>query len=104
MPKKIVQEEKMTITKSSKKAEGVEEKTCEETGQSKTFSCEPAKVQFSVGMTLNIGNYESTRVDVGVVLPCDPENVDETFEKAKNWATTRLVNEARTIKEFAASR
>ena len=35
-----------------------------------------AQVHCQLGMTINIGNYESFRIDFGVTMPCDPKDVD----------------------------
>ena len=40
------------------------------------------KVKASCGLTLNIGNYESARVDAGVELPCAVEEVSMAFNRA----------------------
>ena len=41
------------------------------------FKSAPAQVSLSVGETINMGNYESARVDVGLQLPVYPEEVLE---------------------------
>ena len=102
--KKIKGDASIITTKSVKTPDGTEETVKEESVGVSDFNTEPAKVNFSVGMTLNLGNYESARIDVGVVMPCNPSELDHTFEQAKEWATTRLVKEAKTIKEFVAAR
>jgi len=66
------------------------------------FLTEPAKVSFEAGLTLNIGNYESARVAVCVVLPCYTEEVDDAYQYAKDWVSDRLgkeVIEARNSKK-----
>jgi hypothetical protein len=45
------------------------------------------------GRTLNLGNYESARVDVHVTVPCDPETLNEAFEFASEWISGKI-NEA----------
>lgn len=40
------------------------------------FSSAPARVRVSGGVTENMGNYSSIRVDVTVELPCLPNEVD----------------------------
>ncbi len=39
------------------------------------FESEVARVSVSKGLTVNMGNYESARVDVTLSLPCYPEEV-----------------------------
>ena len=43
-----------------------------------------AKVRANASITINLGNYESARVEAGIELPCLPNNTQETFKKA--WA------------------
>lgn len=43
-----------------------------------------AKVRAGATMTLNVGNYESIKVEAGVEMPCAPSEVAEEFKKA--WA------------------
>lgn len=54
-----------------------------------------ARVEFAVGATLNLGNYESARVDVKLTLPCpqDMESIDMTYAYAKEWAERKLNTE-----------
>jgi len=42
----------------------------------------PARVKVSQGLTINMGNYESARIDAGVELPCYVEEVSDAFERA----------------------
>lgn len=49
-----------------------------------------AQVSFSIGYTINLGNYESKRIDIGVTRPC----VDEDKEITKVFkALVKDVNE-----------
>lgn len=45
----------------------------------KKFLSEPAYVRVSAGQTINLGDYESQRVDVSITMPCYPEEVDEVL-------------------------
>jgi hypothetical protein len=83
-------------TKKGQEAESSahEEKTLEV----QVFQTAPAGVECRLGRTVNLGSYESLRVDVGVTLPCYAEEVvgaqdyvfdlasmalEETLSKAK---------------------
>ena len=46
------------------------------------FEVEPAWVKAGYGLTINLGNYESARCDVGVTLPCYVEEIEEAFKEA----------------------
>lgn len=62
------------------------------------FATEPAKVEVSLGLTLNLGNFESARLSVGVVVPCYKEEVDGAYEWAKKWVTDRTQKEVESIR------
>jgi hypothetical protein len=46
------------------------------------FVTNPARVKIDRGVTINLGNYESARVDVGVDIPCYVEQLREGFIEA----------------------
>ena len=52
----------------------------------------PALVEVSIGLTRNLGNYESVRLHVGLTLPCQPteEEINNAYEEAKGWVDTRI--------------
>jgi hypothetical protein len=50
----------------------------------------PCNVGFSASRTVNLGNYESLRVEVSLHVPCDQEEVDEAFDAAQVWVQERL--------------
>jgi hypothetical protein len=61
-----------------------------------------ARVEYKAGTTINMGNYESLRVDVGIVLPSrmSPDSLDTTFEFCREWVEGKLEEEiARIMKE-----
>jgi len=62
------------------------------------FVVEPAKVQVGRGLTLNMGNYESARLDVGIEVPCYVEEVDSAYEWARRWVEKRIGEEHKSIK------
>lgn len=43
------------------------------------FLVEPAYVRVNAGMTKNMGNFESLRLDVSLTVPCYAEEVDDVF-------------------------
>lgn len=47
-----------------------------------TFEVEPAKAKASLGLTINLGNYESARCDAGVELPTYVEELEAAFRHA----------------------
>lgn len=63
------------------------------------FVTDPAYVTVAVGVTKNLGNYESLRMEVRVSLPCYIEEVDETYFTAKEWVDTRMDRELSELKD-----
>ena len=57
------------------------EKNRTEKLQVRKFMVEPAYVRVNAGMTKNMGNYESLRVDVSVTIPCYPEEIDKVLPR-----------------------
>jgi hypothetical protein len=52
-----------------------------------------ARVKYSTGMTINIGNYQTARVDVGIELPSEIDKLEETYNKALDFVNTHLMEE-----------
>jgi len=61
------------------KAYGKEEADTE-TIEVQQFDVEPAYVNVRAGVTKNLGEYESLRVDVSLTVPCYMEQIDEVFD------------------------
>jgi hypothetical protein len=61
------------------------------------FISNPASISVKAGVTINLGNYESGRVDVMLTMPCYPEEVDQTYEDVKLWVDSRVEKERREI-------
>ena len=68
----------------------------------RTFVTNPAMVEIGYGLTLNIGNYESARIDVRIALPCYVEETDQAFAFAKKWTEERIQTEVKEIRQIAA--
>jgi hypothetical protein len=69
-----------------------------ETLSVRTFLTAPATVDVGYGLTINLGNFESARVDVRVSVPCYREETDAAYEWAKGWVGKRLEEEVRGIR------
>jgi hypothetical protein len=58
------------------------------------------KVSVTLGYTLNLGNFQSLRLDLGVIdSKRDGENVDQAFERVYKFVEDKLtdkINEAKT--------
>jgi hypothetical protein len=51
-----------------------------------------AMVEVSIGVTRNLGNFESVKFNVSVTMPCapDPESLDLTYAEAKSWVDAKI--------------
>lgn len=67
----------------------------------KGFVTQPAQVEIGYGLTLNIGNYESARVDVRITVPCYKEETDAAYDYAKTWAEERVRREVDSVRKLA---
>jgi len=50
------------------------------------FEVEPAYISVNHGRTMNLGDYESARLDVRVSVPCYPEEINEALLYADKTA------------------
>jgi len=62
------------------------------------FITDPVRLDVRCGITLNLGNYEFCRIDIGVVVPCYKEEMDDAFVWARDWATERLKSEVDSVR------
>lgn len=58
-----------------------------------------AKVSYSAGATVNLGNYESLRVDVGVEVPCDTCDVPNTLDIVRKYVENELQRDVLHFRE-----
>jgi hypothetical protein len=68
------------------------------------FQTEPARVAVEMGMTINLGNFESVRISVSLTVPCYSEEKDAAFDYAKKWVEKRTLAEANEARKFAGAR
>jgi hypothetical protein len=47
-------------------------------------------VNVSGGQTVNLGNYESAKIQVSLTVPCTKETLDDAYEFASSWVSERL--------------
>lgn len=67
--------------------------------EARIFVTQPATVKAALSRTINLGNYESIRIEVGVTLPCYTEEVETGIEQA-----TAMVGKFITDEEAALRR
>lgn len=58
-----------------------------------------SKTSIKIGTTLNMDNFESLRVDVGVELPCNVGEEAVSSEEAYSFAETVLINKVTELKK-----
>ena len=63
------------------------------------FISQPASISVKAGVTINLGNYESGRVDVMLTMPCYPEEIDGVYEDVKSWVDARVSHEKKEIEK-----
>lgn len=51
-----------------------------------------ASLSMSIGLTKNLGNYESVKVTVGLTVPCIPteEDIEASYAQVKDWVDTKI--------------
>lgn len=104
--KDITQQAQALVTKQYLKS-GVpngDEDNSEETLEVHSFVTSPANVSVEMGMTLNLGNYESARITVSLSVPCYKEELEEAHEFARKWVEDRVVAESKKIRKFSTER
>ena len=67
------------------------------------YVTQPATVNAEIGLTINIGNYESVRVHVGVTVPCYKEEVEDCYQWAKDFAESKAKAEAADVRTTVAA-
>lgn len=73
--KLVSAEEKIVVSKTF----STEDSSDSDTISVRKFATEPAYVRASAGVTKNMGNYESLRIDVAYTVPCYAEEMDSVF-------------------------
>ncbi len=56
------------------------------------FITTPAHARAGLSMTINLGNYESVKIDVGVTIPCYQEEIEDGIKAAFGIAE-RIIGE-----------
>ena len=96
----------ITVTRTVPKEAGGtgEEEVKEELIEVRPFHSEPARVRIAKGLTMNLGDYRSARIDVDLTLPCYVEEVMGMIEKVNSIVEARLVMERNSIRESLKKR
>jgi len=67
------------------------------------FVVEPAYVNYSAGVTLNMGNYQSARIDVGISLPTYIEEIPDAYKQAIGIVDKVIEEEVNKLKNSTSN-
>lgn len=54
------------------------------------FTTTPASVGVDFGLTINLGNYNSARINVSAQVPCYTEELNEAYDFVQKWVEDRV--------------
>jgi hypothetical protein len=57
-----------------------------------------ANVHVSGTTTINLGNYESAKITVGVTFPCHKDDITNAYEFASDWVSDKIAAATKDIK------
>lgn len=69
-----------------------------------SFTGPVATVSVSAGQTVNLGDYNSTKIDIFLSVPCNLGEEANAFEYAKHFVLSRMATEVKEIKEVCSGR
>ena len=64
------------------------------------FQTEPAGIRIGKDMTINMGKFQSCRLDVAVTMPCYAEQVPEMYDLVDRMVEDRMMEEAKDAKRY----
>ena len=66
-----------------------------------TLTIDPsATVSYSARRVINLGNFETVHIEVGVSLNCSQTDIASTYDKAKEFVGTRLETEVDEVENY----
>lgn len=80
-------------------SETLRDRIYEEEGETHTMDDPFGEARFGASRTINLGNFESIRLEVGITIPCDPNDIPDMIDKAKDLCLAKLVEYASEINE-----
>ncbi len=63
------------------------------------MSGDKAVVKVGVGFTVNLGQYESARIDAGVEIQGEKSQISELWKEAENEVVQQIEHQIRSLKE-----
>jgi hypothetical protein len=55
-------------------------------------------IEFHGGRTVNLGNYESARVDVAIRVPCTKVELEDAYDWATSWVSDKIIEAVKGLK------
>lgn len=68
------------------------------------FVTEPTLLRVGFGVTENLGDFESLRVDISLTIPCYREELEDAAKFAEEWVSSRVMKDKEEFKEQFASK
>lgn len=68
------------------------------------FATAPAAVSVGMGMTINLKDYESSKIDVHVTLPCHLEELQDAYLAGYQFCADRVEKNVKDIEAYKAGR
>jgi len=96
---KIIEKDVTMTTDVVDKKTGESLKSEDETLTTREFDEAPAEVYIRKGLTVNLGQFESFRIDVGVNLPCKKSEVKSFVMTAGKVIDQRIIQEINNIRQ-----
>lgn len=59
-----------------------------------------ARVRFSTGMTINLGDYQSANVNISLELPSHEDEIETTYEKTAEFVQDKLYEEIGSLQSL----
>lgn len=53
-------------------------------------SSTPAVITVSAGRTINLGDFNSAKVEVSLSYPCDPDDIENAYEHVFGWVDGKM--------------
>lgn len=90
----------VTVTNRYVRGNGEEVVTKDDTEipEVRRFDTDVARIRRGYGLTINMGNYESARVDVQVEVPCYVQDLELADEFASKFAEERIKKEVDSVR------
>ncbi|MGQ9570677.1 MAG: hypothetical protein ACUVUQ_07510 [Thermodesulfovibrionales bacterium] len=71
----------------------------EASGETEEFKGEPYYVSYRRSKTINMGNYESEKVEIGLTVPCKKTEQAKTLKNIIKWVNEEVMKVIQSIKE-----